>query len=51
MAHNATDPHVVFVPLTDDAPDVDLRAAWRRDASPALDVVRDELLALAPRAP
>lgn len=52
VAHNATDPHVVFVPLTDDAPDVDLRAAWRRDgASPALRAVRDELLRLAGQRP
>lgn len=47
VARNATDPHVVFVPVADEVPDVDLRAAWRRDdAEPALRAVRDELLAL-----
>ncbi|EHI11273.1 transcriptional regulator [Mycolicibacterium thermoresistibile ATCC 19527] len=43
VARNATDPHVVFVPLEGAAEadvDVDLRAAWRRDdRSPAVHAV------------
>jgi len=31
VAANVNDPHVVFVPLDESAPDVDLRVAWRRD--------------------
>jgi DNA-binding transcriptional LysR family regulator len=49
VARNVSDPHVVFVPLSDDTPelDVDLRAAWRRDDSnPALKVVVRDLLTL-----
>ncbi|MGY1883950.1 LysR substrate-binding domain-containing protein [Blastococcus sp. SYSU DS0753] len=47
VAENDTDPHVVFVPLTDPAADVDLRVAWRRaDTSPVLSAVLDEVLAL-----
>ena len=47
VAENATDPHVVFVPLDASAPDVHLRAAWRRDdKNPALSAVLAQLLAL-----
>jgi DNA-binding transcriptional LysR family regulator len=47
VAVNATDPHVVFVPLEDSTADVDLRAAWRRDdTSPALKAVLDEVISL-----
>jgi DNA-binding transcriptional LysR family regulator len=47
VARNATDPHVVFVPLEDSTADVDLRAAWRRDdTSPALKAVLDEVISL-----
>lgn len=47
VAQNATDPHVVFVPLEDSTADVDLRAAWRRDdTSPALKAVLDEVVSL-----
>jgi DNA-binding transcriptional LysR family regulator len=47
VAENATDPHVVFVPLEDSTADVDLRAAWRRDdTSPALKAVLDEVVGL-----
>jgi DNA-binding transcriptional LysR family regulator len=47
VAQNATDPHVVFVPLEDSTADVDLRAAWRRDdTSPALKAVVDEVVSL-----
>lgn len=47
VAVNATDPHVVFVPLEDSTADVDLRAAWRRDdKSPALKAVLDEVISL-----
>jgi len=47
VAQNATDPHVVFVPLEDSTADVDLRAAWRRDdTSPALQAVLDEVVSL-----
>lgn len=49
VARNASDPHVVFVPLSDTTPtlDVDLRAAWRRsDDSPALRAVLNDLLTL-----
>jgi len=31
VAANVNDPHVVFVPLDESTPDVDLRVAWRRD--------------------
>lgn len=45
VARNVHDPHVVFVPLQEDTPDVDLRAAWRRsDRGPAVRAVLDELL-------
>jgi DNA-binding transcriptional LysR family regulator len=49
VAANATDPHVVFVPLEDATADVDvyLRAAWRRhDNNPALKAVLDEVISL-----
>lgn len=47
VALNATDPHVVFVPLEDSTADVDLRAAWRRDDSSAvLKAVLDEVISL-----
>ncbi|WP_024366080.1 MULTISPECIES: LysR substrate-binding domain-containing protein [unclassified Arthrobacter] len=47
VARNATDPHVVFIPLEDSTADVDLRAAWRRnDASPALQAVLEEVISL-----
>ncbi|NGP06415.1 LysR family transcriptional regulator [Rhodococcus sp. 14C212] len=40
VAHNVTDLHVVFVPLDESTPDVDLRVAWRRDdTNPALQMV------------
>lgn len=45
VAADATDPHVVFVPVDDPTPDVDLRAAWRRaDTDPALHAVLTMLL-------
>jgi DNA-binding transcriptional LysR family regulator len=51
VAINVSDPHVAFVPLrlttSERPPDVDLRAAWRRnDRSPALRAVLDALLGL-----
>lgn len=47
VARNVSDPHVVFVPLEETAPDVDLQAAWREDdRSPALRAVLDELFRL-----
>ncbi|MFW0790476.1 LysR substrate-binding domain-containing protein [Gordonia sp. CPCC 205333] len=47
VARNVREPHVSFVPLADEAPDVDLRAAWRRDDSnPALRAVLDAMFAL-----
>jgi DNA-binding transcriptional LysR family regulator len=47
VARNATDPHVVFIPLEDSTADVDLRAAWRRnDTSPALQAVLEEVISL-----
>ncbi|MEO3933003.1 LysR substrate-binding domain-containing protein [Micrococcaceae bacterium Sec7.4] len=47
VARNATDPHVVFIPLEDSTADVDLRAAWRRnDTSPALKAVLEEVISL-----
>lgn len=47
VARNATDPHVVFIPLEDSTADVDLRAAWRRDdTSPALKAVLNEVISL-----
>lgn len=47
VAHNVSDPHVVFVPLDDSAPDVDLRVAWRRtDRGPAVRAVLDAVLRL-----
>ena len=49
VAENVTDPHVVFIPLNESKPslDVHLRAAWRRDdQNPALRAVLDELLTL-----
>jgi DNA-binding transcriptional LysR family regulator len=47
VARNVDDPHVVFVQLDDEVPDVDLRVAWRRsDRGPALQAVLAEVLAL-----
>lgn len=47
VARNATDPHVVFVPVEDSPRGVDLRMAWRRDdRSPALRAVLQEALNL-----
>ncbi len=49
VAENVTDPHVVFIPLNESTPslDVHLRAAWRRaDQNPALREVLDKLLTL-----
>jgi hypothetical protein len=49
VAENVADPHVVFIPLNESTPslDVHLRAAWRRaDQNPALRAVLDELLTL-----
>ena len=49
VAENVTDSHVVFIPLNESTPslDVHLRAAWRRDdQNPALRAVLDELLTL-----
>lgn len=47
VARNITDPHVVFVAVEEQAPDVDLRVAWRRaDHGPALRAVLDDLLEL-----
>jgi DNA-binding transcriptional LysR family regulator len=44
VARNVADPHVVFVPLDESSPDVDMRAAWRKDDdSPALRAVLNEL--------
>jgi DNA-binding transcriptional LysR family regulator len=44
VARNVADPHVVFVPLDESSPDVDMRAAWRTDDdSPALRAVLNEL--------
>jgi DNA-binding transcriptional LysR family regulator len=53
VATNATDPHVVFVPLDpadeQDGLSVDLRAAWRTDdRTPALAVVLEHLFRLDP---
>ncbi|MCZ4551469.1 LysR family transcriptional regulator [Gordonia rubripertincta] len=40
VARNVMDPNVAFVPVTDPAPSVDMRAAWRRDdTNPALHAV------------
>lgn len=48
VAHNVTDPHVVFVPIDESTPDVDLRVAWRRaDSNPALHVVLKVVLGFA----
>ncbi|QNF95389.1 LysR substrate-binding domain-containing protein [Janibacter sp. YB324] len=47
VAATARDPHLRFVPLTDDIPDVHLRVAWRpQDDDPAQDAVRERLLAM-----
>jgi len=49
VAENVTDSHMVFIPLNESTPslDVHLRAAWRRaDQNPALRAVLDELLTL-----
>lgn len=44
VAAQATDPHVVFVPLESSTADVHLRAAWRRsDSSAALKAVLNEV--------
>ncbi|PYI39465.1 LysR family transcriptional regulator [Arthrobacter psychrolactophilus] len=44
VAAQATDPHVVFIPLENSTPDVHLRAAWRRnDSSAALKAVLNEV--------
>jgi len=49
VAENVSDPHVVFIPLDEPAPDVDLQAAWRsRDEDRALSAVITELLDLSP---
>ncbi|NEW37582.1 LysR family transcriptional regulator [Nocardia cyriacigeorgica] len=49
VAGNVTDPHVVFLPLIDSTPDVDLRVAWRTaDTSPALRAVLQEVMNLDP---
>ncbi|WP_238404046.1 hypothetical protein [Gordonia desulfuricans] len=38
---------MVFLPLLEPSPDVDMRIAWRRDdSSPAVVRVRDEFMAL-----
>lgn len=48
VAANDTDPHLRFIRVTDEAPDVHLRMAWRRaDADPALRAVRHQLATLA----
>lgn len=40
VAANVDDPHVAFVPVDEPTPDVDLRAAWRRnDPHPAVHTV------------
>ncbi|ALV39798.1 LysR family transcriptional regulator [Pseudarthrobacter sulfonivorans] len=47
VAVNATDPHIVFIPLDDTTADVDLRAAWRRnDTNPAVKAVLHEVMNL-----
>ena len=47
VAANAGDPHLAFVPIADEAPDVHLRMAWRRsETDPALHAVRRRLAAL-----
>jgi DNA-binding transcriptional LysR family regulator len=47
VAKQATDPHVVFVPLEDSTADVHLRAAWRSDdPSKVLKAVLDEVISL-----
>jgi len=47
VAANQTDPHIGFVPVADDAPDVHLRMAWRRaDDDPALRAVRHLMTAM-----
>jgi DNA-binding transcriptional LysR family regulator len=47
VARNVADPHVVFVPLDESAPDVDLRAAWRTgDRGSAVRAVLEELFAI-----
>ncbi|HEY9315677.1 LysR substrate-binding domain-containing protein [Williamsia sp.] len=49
VARNTSDPQVVFIPITESVPDVDLRAAWRTDdTNPALQTVLDELTRLDP---
>lgn len=50
VADNASLPHLAFIDLDEDAPEVDLHAAWRStDESPALRSVLDTVLELASR--
>jgi DNA-binding transcriptional LysR family regulator len=47
VAENVTDPHVVFIPLDEPVPEVDLQAAWRRrDENRVLKAVIKELIDL-----
>jgi len=47
VAENVSDPHVVFIPLDEPVPDVDLQAAWRmRDENRVLAAVVEDLLDL-----
>jgi hypothetical protein len=47
VAENVSDPHVVFIPLDEPVPDVDLQAAWRtRDENRVLEAVIKDLLDL-----
>ena len=47
VAANNNDPHLSFIPIADEAPDVHLRMAWRRsETDPALHAVRRQLAAL-----
>lgn len=47
VADNVTDPHLVFVPLSDPITDVNMRAAWRKDtANPALRAVLGHVIGL-----
>lgn len=47
VAENVRDRQIVFIPVIESVPDVDLRAAWRTDdPNPALQTVLDELTAL-----
>jgi DNA-binding transcriptional LysR family regulator len=52
VVENVSDPHVVFVSLSEEVPNVDLRVAWRRsDRSPALRAVLDAVMLLTEDAP